>query len=113
MRLFDGFTNAERDDKFYDYFSAASEIGGHLPPIRGFARILVRRRKLQVFVSSPDAAAISVLQIDPALISRRRRVRLIPGSRRRPLTPTAVAPDDPGSSVGLPPALHRGRLAGW
>jgi hypothetical protein len=81
--LFDGFTNAERDDMLYGYFSAASEVGGHLPPVRGFARIFVRRRKLQVFMPSAGAAEISVLQIDPALIARRRRVRLVP--RPRPL----------------------------
>jgi hypothetical protein len=81
MGLFDGFTNAERDDMLYGYFSAASEVGGHLPPIRSFARIFVRRRKLQVFMSS--AAEISVLQIDPSLMTRRRRVRLAPRPRRR------------------------------
>jgi hypothetical protein len=83
MGLFDGFTNAERDDMLYGYFSAASEVGGHLPPVRSFARIFVRRRKLQVFMSSAGAAEISVLQIDPALIARRRRVRLVPRPRRR------------------------------
>jgi len=81
--LFDGFTNAERDDMLYGYFSAASEVGGHLPPIRGFARIFVRRRRLRVFTSNASAAGISVLQIDPALIARRRRVRLAPSPRRR------------------------------
>lgn len=81
MGLFDGFTNAERDDMLYGYFSTASEVGGHLPPIRSYARIFVRRRKLQVFMSS--AAEISVLQIDPALMTRRRRVRLASCPRRR------------------------------
>ena len=81
--LFDGFTNAERDDMLYGYFSAASEVGGHLPQVRGFARIFVRRRKLQVFMSSAGAAQTSVLQIDPALIARRRRVRLAPHRRTR------------------------------
>jgi hypothetical protein len=81
--LFDGFTNAERDDMLYGYFSAASEVGGHLPPVRGFARIFVRRRKLQVFMSSAGAAQTSVLQIDPALIARRRPVRLAPHRRTR------------------------------
>ena len=38
--LFDGFTNAERDDMLYGYFSAASEVGGHLPQVRGFAEDL-------------------------------------------------------------------------
>jgi hypothetical protein len=84
VRLFDGFTSAERDDRFYGYFSAASDIGGHLPPIRGLGRIFARRRTLQVFVPRPGAAEITVLQIDPALLSGRRRVRLVPGSRRRP-----------------------------
>ena len=81
MGLFDGFTNAERDDLLYGYFSAASDVGGHLPPARGLARIFVRRRKLQVFTSGAGSGAVSVLQIDPALISARRRVRL--ASRRR------------------------------
>lgn len=83
MGLFDGFANAERDDMLYSYFSAASEVGGHLPPIRSFAMIFVRRRKLQVFTSSAGAAQTSVLQIDPPLISRRRRVHLAPGRRGR------------------------------
>jgi hypothetical protein len=74
MGLFDGFANAEHDDMLYNYFSAASEVGGHLPPIRSFARIFVRR-KLQVFMSSAGATQTSVLQIDPSLISRRRRAR--------------------------------------
>ena len=83
MGLFDGFTNAERDDLLYGYFSAASDVGGHLPPVRGLARIFVRRRKLQVFTSGAGSGrgAVSVLQIDPALISARRRIRL--ASRRR------------------------------
>jgi hypothetical protein len=82
MGLFDGFANAERDDMLYGYFSAASDVGGHLPPVRSFARIFVRRRKLQVFMSSAGAAEISVLQIDPTLIAR-RRVRLASRPRRR------------------------------
>jgi hypothetical protein len=81
--LFDGLTNAERDDMLYGYFSAASEVGGRLPLLRSFARIFVRRRKLQVFMSSAGAAEISILQIDPTLIARRRRVRLVPRPRRR------------------------------
>jgi hypothetical protein len=81
--LFDGFADTEQDDMLYGYFSAASEVGGHLPPIRSFARIFVRRRKLQVFTSSTGTAETSVLQIDPALIPRRRRVRLAPSFCRR------------------------------
>jgi hypothetical protein len=83
--LFDGLTNAERDDMLYGYFSAASEVGGRLPLLRSFARIFVRRRKLQVFMSSAGAGAdeISILQIDPALIARRRRARLVPRPCRR------------------------------
>jgi hypothetical protein len=81
--LFDGLTNAERDDMLYGYFAAASEVGGHLPLVRSFARIFVRRRKLQVFMSSAGAAEISILQIAPALIARRRRVRLVPRPRHR------------------------------
>ena len=81
--LFDGFTNAERDDMLYGYFSAASEVGGHLPSIRSFGRIFVRRRRLRVFTSSAGSAEISVLQVDPALIARRRRVRLASSLRRR------------------------------
>ena len=83
MGLFDGFTNAERDDMLYRYFAAASEVGGHLPPLRSLARIFVRRSNVQVFMSSAGPAGTSVLQIDPALISRRRRARLAPIVRRR------------------------------
>lgn len=81
--LFDGFTNAERDDMLYGYFSAASEVGGHLPPVRSLARIFVRRPKRQVFISGAEAAAISIFQVDPTLISRRRRVRLALSHCRR------------------------------
>lgn len=81
VRLLDGFTNAQRDDMLYGYFAAASDVGGHLPPVRSLARIFVRRRRLQVFVSGAGAGAASVLQIDPALLSRRRRMRLTPSHR--------------------------------
>jgi hypothetical protein len=79
--LSDGFTNAERDDMLYGYFSAASEVGGHLPSIRSFARIFVHRRKLQVFMSSAGATEMSVLH--HALTSRHHRVRLAASRCRR------------------------------
>jgi hypothetical protein len=81
--LFDGFTDAARDDMLYGYFSTASDVGGHLPPVRSLARIFVRRRNLEVFLSRMRPATMSVLEIDPALISRRRRVRLALCFRRR------------------------------
>ena len=82
MRVFDGFTNAERNQMLYEYFWAASDTGGHLPPVRGSARIFFRRRNLQVFVSDTDAASISVLAIAPKLAVKGRLMRLWPGRNR-------------------------------
>ena len=83
----DGLSNADRENRFYRcYYSPASDDGGHVS-VRGLARIFFRRRNLQVFTSNADAATISVLLIDPRLISGARRARfgpgLWPGSRRQ------------------------------
>ena len=82
----DGLSDADRDNRFYWKYSAASDVGGHVS-VRGLARIFVRRRNLQVFTSKADAATISVLLIDPKLTSGARRARfgpgLWPGSRRQ------------------------------
>jgi hypothetical protein len=80
--LSDGFTDADRDAMLYEYFWAASEAGGHLPPVRGLARIFFRRPERQVFTSSAAAARGSVLRIDPKLTAGRRRPRWWPGGRR-------------------------------
>lgn len=84
--LLDGFTDADRDNIFYEYFSATSDVGGHLPPVHSFARIFFRRRKLVVFASNAGAAKISVVLIDPKLTGGVRRTRfgraLWPGPRR-------------------------------
>jgi hypothetical protein len=39
--LLDGFTDADRDNMFYEYFSATSDVGGHLPSVRGFEQDLL------------------------------------------------------------------------
>jgi len=83
---FDGLSNAERDSMLYGYFSAASDVGGHFPPVRSLARIFFRRRNLQVFASNVGVAKISVLLIDPKLTAGVRRTRFGPGlwpGRRR------------------------------
>ena len=72
MGLLDGFTDADRDTMLYEYFWAASEVGGQFPPVRSFARIFVRRRDLQVFTSDTGAAKARVLLIDPELTARAR-----------------------------------------
>lgn len=82
MRVLDGFTDAERNQMLYEYFWAASDTGGHLPPVRGLARIFFRRRNLQVFASDTGAASISILAIDPKLPVKGRRMRLWPGRNR-------------------------------
>lgn len=84
---FDGLSNADRENRFYwSYYCPASDDGGHVS-VRGLARIFARRRQLQIFTSNAGAATTSVLVIDPHLISRGRRGRLVaalwPGSRRR------------------------------
>lgn len=81
-RVFDGFTDAERNQMLYEYFWAASDTGGHLPPVRGLARIFRRRRNLQVFASGTGAASISILAIDPKLPVKGRHMRLWPGRNR-------------------------------
>jgi hypothetical protein len=83
----DGLSNADRENRFYRcYYSPASDDGGHVS-VRGLARIFVRRRNLQIFTSNADAAATSVLLLDPHLSSPGRRARLVaalwPGSRRQ------------------------------
>jgi hypothetical protein len=82
MRAFDGFTDAERNQMLYEYFWAASDTGGHLPPVRGLARVFFRRRNVQVFASDTGAASISILAIDPKLPVKGRRMRLWPGRNR-------------------------------
>ena len=77
--FFDGFSDADRENRFYEYFSAVSDAGGHFPPVRSFARIFFPRRKLQVFTSNAGAATISVLLIDPKLTMGVRRARFGPG----------------------------------
>jgi hypothetical protein len=80
--LLDGFTDADRDEMLYEYFWAASEVGGHFPPVRSLVRIFFRRRNLQVFTSNVGAAKISVLQMNPKLTARIRRARFGRGARR-------------------------------
>jgi hypothetical protein len=82
MGLSDGFTAADRNTMFYEYFWAASEVGGHLPPVRGFGRIFFRRRTLQVFTSNRDVAHATAL-IDPKFTAGVRRPPFRPGRRRR------------------------------
>lgn len=83
----DGFSNADRENRFYwCYYSPASDDGGHVS-LRGLTRIFVRRHHLQIFTSDAGAATTKVLLIDPYLTSRGRRARLAaalwPGSRRQ------------------------------
>jgi hypothetical protein len=83
----DGLSNADRENRFYwCYYSPACDDSGHVS-VRGLARIFVRRHHLQIFTSKADAATTSVLLVDPHLISRGRRARLVaalwPGSRRQ------------------------------
>ena len=85
---FDGLSNAERDSMLYGYFSAASDVGGHFPPVRSLARIFFRRRNLQVFASNVGVAKISVLLIDPKLTAGvRRALRAWPLARPSPSGP--------------------------
>jgi hypothetical protein len=79
IALSPGLSDADRDNMFYGYFAAASDVGGHFPPIRSFARIFVRRRNLLVFTSNAGAANNSVLLIDPKLTAGGRRTRFGPG----------------------------------
>jgi hypothetical protein len=83
--LLDGFTDADRDNMFYEYFSATSDVGGHLPSVRGSSRIFYRRRELVVFASNAGAAKISAVLTDPRLTGV-RHTRFGPGrwsGRRR------------------------------
>ena len=86
MRLLDGFTDADRNTMLYEYFWAASDVGGHFPPVRSLARIFVRRRDLQVFTSDAGAGKAGVLLIDPELRARARFgwVRSLIARLRRP-----------------------------
>jgi hypothetical protein len=77
--FFDGFSDADRENRFYEHFSAVSDVGGRFPPVRSFARIFFPRRKLQVFTSDTGAATVSILLIDPKLTAGVRRVRFGPG----------------------------------
>src|SRR5579862_75072 len=84
LGLFGGLSDADRDNRFYGSFVTASDLRGHVS-VRGLARIFSRRRNLQVFSSKAGAATISVLLVDPKLISGGRRARfglgLWPGPR--------------------------------
>ena len=75
MGFFDGFSDADRENRFYECFSAAHDVGGRFPPVRSFARIFFPRRKLQVFTSNEGAATMSILVIDPKLAAGGRRGR--------------------------------------
>ena len=81
--LFDGFSNADHDNTFYWYFSAAADVGGHFPPVRGLASVFLRRRNLQVFTSNVRAPASNALLIDPKLTAGVRRARFRFGLRRQ------------------------------
>jgi hypothetical protein len=83
--LLDGFSDADRENRFYVRFGAVWDDGGRFPPVRSLARIFFPRRNLQVFTSNPGAAPISVLLIDPALITGGRRARFGPGLWPGPL----------------------------
>lgn len=85
MRPFDGFADAEREAMLYSYYWAASEVGGHFPPVRSLARIFVRRR-VQVFVSDAGPAHGGALVIDPRLTAGTRlgRVRSLIARLGRP-----------------------------
>jgi hypothetical protein len=74
MRLLDGLSNADRENRLYGSYCTASDAGGHVS-VRGLARIFVRRRNLQIFTSNPDAATVSVLLAEPKLTSGAHRAR--------------------------------------
>jgi hypothetical protein len=80
--LLDGFSDADRENRFYARFGAVSDEGGRFPPVRSLARIFLPRRNLQVFTSNAGAATISVLVINPKLITAGRRARFWPGPCR-------------------------------
>ena len=85
--LFDGLSNAERDNMLYDYFSAATDVGGHFPTVRSFARVFFRRRNVPVFSSNADAPRINAILTNPKFTAGVRRTRLEaalrPGPRRQ------------------------------
>ena len=81
--MLDGFSDADRENRFYARFWTVSDEGGRFPPVRNVARIFFPRRNLQVFTSNAGAAPISVFQIDPKLITRGRRARFWRGPRRQ------------------------------
>jgi hypothetical protein len=83
VRLFDGLSNAEHDNMFYGYFSAAADVGGHFPPVRSLARVFSRRRNLQVFTSNVSALGSNALLIDPKFTAGVRRARFRLGLRRQ------------------------------
>jgi hypothetical protein len=97
--VLDGLSNAERENRIYSRYSDASDAAGHVS-VRGLPRLFFRRRNLQIFTSRTDAATVSVLLIDPKLVSGTPRPRFGPGrwarSRRRALP----AGDDSGGSTG-------------
>jgi hypothetical protein len=98
MGVLDGLSNAERENRIYSRYSDASDVGGHMS-VRGLPRLFFRRRNLQIFTSRTDAPTVSVLLIDPTLVSGTPRPRFGPGrwsrSRRRALP----AGSDPGGST--------------
>ena len=84
--LFDGLSNAERDNMLYGYFSAATDVGGHFPTVRSFARVFFRRRNVPVFSSNADADAprINAILANPKFTVGVRRTRLGAGLRPGP-----------------------------
>lgn len=97
VRLLDGLSDADRDNRFYGSFVTASDLRGRVP-VRGLARVFVRRRNLQVFTSDADAAKAGVLQIDPRLTSGARRARLGRGPWSGPRGQARGAGTDSGPS---------------
>ena len=79
----------------YGYFSAATDVGGHFPPVRSFARIFFRRN-VQVFASNPGAPRIDVVLTNPKFSAGVRRVRFGPGFRPGPRRQARRAGRDSG-----------------
>jgi hypothetical protein len=94
--LFDGLSSAERDNMLYGYFSAATDVGGHFPPVRSFARIFFWRRNVQVFASNPGAPRISAVLTNPKFSAGVRRARFRPGLRPGPRRQARRAGGDSG-----------------
>ena len=82
--LFDGLSNAERDNMLYGYFSAATDVGGHFPTVRSFGRIFFRRRNVLVFSSNAGAPRISAVLTNPKFTVGVRLTRLAAGLRPGP-----------------------------